>query len=54
MTTREMHYDFKRKFNKIDSQKNRNLLDNKVLSFGKKEIIGFLMFGWMLKEISKN
>jgi hypothetical protein len=26
MTTREMHYDFKRKFNKIDSQKNRNLL----------------------------
>ena len=26
MTTREMHYDFKRKLNKIDSQKNRNLL----------------------------
>ena len=26
MNTREMHYDFKRKFNKIDSQKNRNLL----------------------------
>lgn len=26
MTTREMHYDFKRKFNKIDSQKNKNLL----------------------------
>lgn len=26
MLTREMHYDFKRKFNKIDSQKNRNLL----------------------------
>jgi hypothetical protein len=26
MTTREMHYDFKRKFNKIDSQKNRNIL----------------------------
>ena len=26
MVTREMHYDFKRKFNKIDSQKNRNLL----------------------------
>ena len=26
MLTREMHYDFKTKFNKIDSQKNRNLL----------------------------
>jgi hypothetical protein len=26
MVTREMHYDFKTKFNKIDSQKNRNLL----------------------------
>jgi hypothetical protein len=26
MTTREMHLDFKRKFNKIDSQKNRNIL----------------------------
>lgn len=26
MTTREMHYDFKRKFNKLDSQKNRGLL----------------------------
>lgn len=26
MTTREMHYDFKKKFNKVDSQKNRNLL----------------------------
>ena len=26
MTTREMHYDFKKKFNKIDSQKNKNLL----------------------------
>jgi hypothetical protein len=26
MTTREMHYDFKKKFNKIDSQKNRGLL----------------------------
>jgi len=26
MTIREMHYDFKKKFNKIDSQKNRNLL----------------------------
>jgi hypothetical protein len=26
MTTREMHYDFKQKFNKIDSQKNRGLL----------------------------
>jgi len=26
MTTREMHYDFKRKFNKVDSQKNRNFL----------------------------
>lgn len=26
MTIREMHYDFKKKFNKIDSQVNRNLL----------------------------
>jgi len=26
MTTREMHYDFKQKFNKIDSQKNKGLL----------------------------
>lgn len=26
MTTREMQYDFKMKFNKVDSQKNRNLL----------------------------
>jgi hypothetical protein len=26
MTIREMHFDFKKKFNKIDSQKNRNLL----------------------------
>ena len=26
MTTREMHYDFKRKFNKVDSQKNKNFL----------------------------
>lgn len=26
MTTKEMHYDFKRKFNKVDSQKNRNFL----------------------------
>lgn len=26
MTIREMHYDFKKKFNKVDSQKNRNLL----------------------------
>lgn len=26
MTTREMHYDFKKKFNKIDSQKNKGLL----------------------------
>jgi hypothetical protein len=26
MTTREMHYDFKKKFNKVDSQKNRNFL----------------------------
>lgn len=26
MNIREMHYDFKKKFNKIDSQKNRNLL----------------------------
>lgn len=26
MTAKEMHLDFKRKFNKIDSQKNRNLL----------------------------
>lgn len=26
MTIQEMHYDFKKKFNKIDSQKNRNLL----------------------------
>lgn len=26
MTVREMHYDFKKKFNKIDSQKNKNLL----------------------------
>jgi hypothetical protein len=26
MNIREMHYDFKQKFNKIDSQKNRNLL----------------------------
>ena len=26
MTIREMHYDFKKKFNKIDSQKNKNLL----------------------------
>ena len=26
MTTKEMHYDFKQKFNKIDSQKNKGLL----------------------------
>ena len=26
MNIREMHYDFKKKFNKIESQKNRNLL----------------------------
>jgi hypothetical protein len=26
MTIKEMHYDFKRKFNKVDSQKNRNIL----------------------------
>jgi hypothetical protein len=26
MTTKEMHYDFKRKFNKVDSQNNRNFL----------------------------
>ena len=26
MTTREMHYDFKQKFNKIDSQKNKGLV----------------------------
>ncbi len=26
MTTREMHYDFKTKLNKVDSQQNRNLL----------------------------
>lgn len=26
MTIKEMHYDFKKKFNKTDSQKNRNLL----------------------------
>jgi len=26
MNVKEMHYDFKKKFNKIDSQKNRNLL----------------------------
>lgn len=26
MTTREMHYDFKKKFNKVDSQKNKNFL----------------------------
>ena len=26
MLTREMHYDFKRKFNKVDSQKNKNFL----------------------------
>jgi hypothetical protein len=25
MTAREMHYDFKQKLNKIDSQKHRNL-----------------------------
>lgn len=26
MTVKDMHYDFKKKFNKIDSQKNRNIL----------------------------
>ncbi len=26
MTIKEMHYDFKKKFNKVDSQQNRNLL----------------------------
>lgn len=26
MTIKEMHYDFKKKFNKVDSQKNRNVL----------------------------
>jgi hypothetical protein len=26
MTIREMHYDFKKKFNKVDSQKNKNFL----------------------------
>jgi hypothetical protein len=26
MTIKDMHYDFKKKFNKVDSQKNRNLL----------------------------
>jgi len=45
MTTKEMHYDFKQKFNKIDSQKNKGLLVpeidwllNEALNFLLKEL----------------